>query len=136
MIVITDGVPNCTQMGSGDPYGGSSMITSPNDQSCDGQTGSSGNSNLMNNAWDLATLAGQNGISVSVIYYSGDGSCSPANTCVSELEELEGNSKTQLNLYHPGSVQPQFFSEPTAANLASDMLQICAAGLSKPRLVL
>jgi Flp pilus assembly protein TadG len=122
MIVITDGDPNCT-----------SATSQISGQNC---SGSNGNSQLLSEAQSLATTAGQDGISVSTIYYN-DNSCT-SGTCETDLDLLTTNSNTALNQYHPGSMQALNFAEQAASNLSSDMQKMCAgiANGGKPRLVL
>lgn len=122
MIIITDGDPNCTSA--------TSQIAG---QNC---SGSNGNSQLLSEAQTLATTAGQDGISVSTIYYN-DNSCTNG-TCQADLDQLTINSNAALNQYHPGSMQALNFAEQAASNLSADMMKLCAgvANRSKPRLVL
>jgi Flp pilus assembly protein TadG len=121
MIIITDGDPNC-----------STYTSNIAGQNC----GSGGNSQLLSDAQTLATTAGQNGISVSTIYYN-DNSCT-SGTCQTDLDQLTINSNAALNQYHQGSMQALNFAEQAASNLSADMVKLCAgvANGSKPRLVL
>ena len=121
MIIITDGDPNC-----------STYTSNIAGQNC----GSGGNSQLLSDAQTLATTAGQDGISVSTIYYN-DNSCS-SGTCETDLDLLTTNSNAALNKYHAGSMQALNFAEVAASNLSADMMKLCAgvANGSKPRLVL
>jgi Flp pilus assembly protein TadG len=122
MIIITDGDPNCASA--------TSQIAG---QNC---SGSNGNAQLLSEAQTLATTAGDDGISVSTIYYN-DNSCS-SGTCQTDLDQLTINSNVALNQYHPGSMQALNFAEQAASNLSADMMKLCAgvANGSKPRLVL
>jgi hypothetical protein len=143
MIIVTDGVPNCTT-GSGSQWG-TSLIKG---QSCTG----SGNADqqLLTDAQTLATTAGTNGMTVSTVYYSGESgqgggsSIDPSSpthqTYAQELQSLTTNANTALKANYPNAVQGQFVNQPNAANLNSDMGQICAAAASGnanglPRLV-
>ena len=121
MIIITDGDPNCTSA--------TSQISGQNCRS-------GGNSQLLSDAQTLATTAGNDGISVSTIYYN-DNSCT-SGTCETDLNQLTINSNAGLNQYHPGSMQALNFAEQAASNLPVDMQKLCAgvASGSKPRLVL
>jgi hypothetical protein len=125
MIIITDGDPNCSTY--------TSQIAG---QNCPAGSGTTGNNQLLSDAQALATTAGQDGISVSTIYYN-DNSCS-SGTCETDLNLLTTNSNAALNQYHPGSMQALNFAEVAASNLSADMMKLCAgvANGSKPRLVL
>jgi Flp pilus assembly protein TadG len=125
MIIITDGDPNC-----------STYTSAISGQNCPAGPGSTGNNQLLSNAQTLATTAGQDGISVSTIYYN-DNSCT-SGTCETDLNLLTTNSNAALNQYHRGSMQALNFAEQAASNLSSDMMKLCAgvANGSKPRLVL
>ena len=125
MIIITDGDPNC-----------STYTSNISGQNCPAGSGTTGNNQLLSDAQTLATTAGQDGISVSTIYYN-DNSCT-SGTCETDLDLLTTNSNAALNQYHPGSMQALNFAEVAASNLSADMMKLCAgvANGSKPRLVL
>jgi Flp pilus assembly protein TadG len=125
MIIITDGDPNCSTY--------TSQIAG---QNCPAGQGTTGNNQLLSDAQTLATTAGNDGISVSTIYYNDD-SCT-SGTCETDLNQLTINSNAALNHYHPGSMQALNFAEQAASNLSADMMKLCAglANGSKPRLVL
>jgi hypothetical protein len=125
MVIITDGDPNC-----------STYTSNIAGQNCPAGQGTTGNNQLLSDAQTLATTAGQDGISVSTIYYN-DGSCT-SGTCETDLDLLTTNSNAALNQYHPGSMQALNFAEVAASNLSADMMKLCAGAANggKPRLVL
>jgi hypothetical protein len=83
MITITDGDPNCSTY--------TSQIAG---QNCPAGPGTTGNNQLLSDAQTLATTAGQDGISVSTIYYN-DNSCT-SGTCETDLDLLTTNSSPAL----------------------------------------
>jgi Flp pilus assembly protein TadG len=125
MIIITDGDPNCSTY--------TSQIAG---QNCPAGPGTTGNNQLLSDAQTLATTAGQDGISVSTIYYN-DNSCT-SGMCETDLDLLTTNSNAALNQYHKGSMQALNFAVVAASNLSADIMKLCAgvANGSKPRLVL
>jgi hypothetical protein len=107
---------------------------------------SSGDGQLLTDAQNLATAAGNLGITVSTLYYSGEsgeqgGSAKgpDGQTHAQELENLTILANTALkNKLGANAVQGQFFNQPTSSSLKVDMQQACVGGANanKPRLVL
>jgi Flp pilus assembly protein TadG len=155
MVIITDGISNCTTVSTpvrvANPANstqfGTSTIAGQNCPAGSGGSGmSSGDGQLLTDAQNLATAAGNLGITVSTLYYSGEsgeqgGSAKgpDGQTHAQELENLTILANTALkNKLGANAVQGQFFNQPTSSSLKVDMQQACVGGANanKPRLVL
>jgi Flp pilus assembly protein TadG len=171
MVIITDGVPNCSYVepntnGGATSKGnwGTSTITGQNCpagqvwngfnrsgqliQETSAQT-NAGDVQLLTDAQNLATAAGNLGITVSTIYYSGesgqgggntvDPNSSTGQTYAQELAGLTTLANTALTKkLGVNALSGQFFNEPTGSNLTTDMQKICVGGANanRPRLVI
>ena len=85
------------------------------------------------------------GITLSTIFYtggSGSGGNGPDGLSYSdELQKMVTLNNTAMSTYAENEglttvLQGQFFNQPTGSAIPADMMQICASGGGKPRLVL
>ena len=154
IVVITDGVSKCSMTTSSSGFGTSTVVgqgRSNTGKDCSTQTtvptgwssSDPADALLLNNDYNLATYAGSMGITLSTIFYSGEGNGNTTGpdglTYSAELEKLTTNANAALTTaLGDNALQGQFFNEPTAGNLAADLQQICVGGANanKPRLVL
>jgi Flp pilus assembly protein TadG len=146
MLIITDGISNCSVSSSSGSVGTSTIAG----QNCPAGTGgsgmNSGDGQLLTDAQNLATYAGNLGITVSTLYYSGesgenDGNATgpDGNTHAVELQNLTTLANTALkSTVGSNALLGQFFNEPTGSSLTADMQEICSGGANanRPRLVL
>lgn len=161
MIIVTDGVPNCTSTYDNNPskFGTSTtanqncpagQVNNGNGKSETTAQTNAGDVQLLTDAQNLATTAGADGITVSTLYYSGESGQGNGNTVdpnspthqtyAQELQSLTTNANTALLAMNPKGVKGQFFNEPDPTLLNSDLGKVCSAAASGnangyPRLV-
>jgi Flp pilus assembly protein TadG len=150
MLIITDGISNCSTSSSSGSYGTSTILG----QNCNATSFPAGtpswaetpDGQLLADAQNLATYAGNQGITVSTLYYSGESGENGGNatgpdgqTHAAELQNLTTLANNALqNTLGSNAVKGQFFNEPTGSDLTTDMQEICSGGANanRPRLVM
>jgi hypothetical protein len=144
IVMITDGASNCSTSGLGTsviPGQSGKNASGTFCPSGSGMTG--GNGLLLSNDYNIATYAGSLGITLSTIFYTGEGNGGTAGpdglTYSQELQKMVTNANTALTTaLGTNAMSGQYFNEPSGTALTTDLQQICVGGANanKPRLVL
>ncbi len=162
VVLITDGASNCSTSGLGtskvagqglsDTGGNCSTQNTKNLPSgaptwagTGGSTGSPGDGLLLWDDYNNSMIMGNLGITLSTIFYTGGsgsgGNCADGLSYSDEPQKMVTLNNTGMIKYAEIEglttvLQGQFFNQPTGSAIPADMMQICASGGGKPRLVL